>query len=89
MQLKTNSQKEGTVMDEINPVTIKLPPELEDRLFFTPAEYGNLIGKSSVTVLRWHRIGWLKMKRFSPKCLMVPRSELERYMQGEMMESAN
>ena len=72
----------------INPVTIKLPPELEDRLFFTPEEFGRLVGKSATTVFRWHRLGWLKMRQFSPKCWMVPLSELERYKIGEMMVSA-
>ena len=75
-------------MSEVNPVTIKLPPELEHRLFFTPKEFGDLLGISSVTVLRWGKRGWLKLRKFSPKCFMVPLSELERYMRGDMMEDS-
>ena len=76
-------------MSDVNPAAIKLPPELEGRLFFTPEEFGRLIGKSGVTVLRWRRKGWLKMRQFSPKCFMVPLSELERYMRGDMMEGGD
>ena len=79
----------GENMAEINPITIQLPPEMEGRSFFTPAEFGRLVGKSSTTILRWGRFGWIRLRRFSPKCLMVPRCELDRYMSGEMMESGN
>ena len=69
-----------------NPETITLPPELEGRLFFTAAEFGKMVGKTATTVLRWRRMGYLKMRQFSPNFYMVPKSELERYMRGEMME---
>ena len=78
-----------TVKETINPVAIKLPPELEGRMFLTPAEFGGLVGKSKTTVLRWGRVGWLKLRKFSPKCIMVPVNELERYMRGEMMENGD
>jgi len=72
-------------MIEINPATIKLPPELEGRTHFTIAEFGKLIGKTPDTIRRWGRKGWLKLQKFNPKCQMVPLSELERYTHGEMM----
>ena len=72
---------------DFNPVDIKLPQELENRLFFTPKEFGSLVGASRDTVYRWHRLGYIKLTKFSPRCHMVPKSELERYMRGEMMET--
>jgi len=76
-------------MTSINPVTIKLPSHLEGRLFFTPAEFGRLVGRDKSTILSWGRKGWLKLRKFSPKCIMVPLTELERYMNGEMMEGVD
>jgi hypothetical protein len=74
-------------MGEVNPATIKLPPELEGRQFFTPEEFGRLVGKSAPTIHRWRRAGFLRMRKFCPRSYMVPLSELERYMRGEMMET--
>jgi len=75
-------------MKDFNPETIKLPPELENRLFFTPNEFGALVKASIASLHRWRRAGWLKMTQFTPRCYMVPRSELERYSRGEMMSTA-
>ena len=77
------------MMKNINPVTIKLPANLEGRSFLTPAEFGGLVGRDKSTILSWGRKGWLRLRKFSPKCIMVPLSELERYMNGEMMEGVD
>jgi predicted site-specific integrase-resolvase len=71
---------------DFNPETITLPPELDGRLFFTPKEFGDLLGVHRGTIFRWAQAGYLKLRKFSPRCSMVPRSELERYVRGEMME---
>lgn len=76
-------------MSDFNPGLIKIPQELEGRMFFTTKEFGALVGKSSSTVSRWYREGWLKMAKFSPRCRMVPKSELDRFLRGEMMEPDN
>ena len=72
---------------DFNPEKIILPPELEGRLFFTPKEFGALVGVHRGTIFRWAQAGYLKLTKFSPRCSMVPKSELERYMRGEMMEN--
>ncbi|MDR0448527.1 MAG: helix-turn-helix domain-containing protein [Treponema sp.] len=75
--------------ENFNPETIVLPEHLQERLFFTPKEFGNLIGVHQNTIYRWGQLGYLKLKRYSPRALMVPKSEVERYMRGEMMEDEN
>jgi predicted site-specific integrase-resolvase len=62
---------------------------LEEKLFFTYKEFGSMIGKSDITIRRWVKDGLLHPKEYSPRCWMLPRSELERYQQGKMMESKN
>jgi len=76
-------------MSDVNPAAIKLPPELEGRTFFTLEEFGQLAGRTPGTIRVWGKKGFLKLRRFSPKSLMVPLSELERYMRGEMMEDCD
>jgi len=71
---------------DLNKNTAILPVALENKLYFTAKEFGTLVGVSGVTVYRWHKIGLLQMKQYTPKCKMVPRAELERFMRGEMME---
>ncbi|MDR0474543.1 MAG: helix-turn-helix domain-containing protein [Treponema sp.] len=72
-------------MKDFNPETVSLPPELQGRLFFTPKEFGALLGVHRATIFRWAAEGYLKMQKFSPRCSMVPKTELERFMRGEMM----
>ncbi|MCL2186217.1 MAG: hypothetical protein FWB86_10250 [Treponema sp.] len=71
--------------NDINPTLIKLPPELEGRLFLTANEFGKLVGKTGKTIHQWRRKGWLKMTQFSPRYYMIPVSEVGRFMRGEMM----
>jgi len=66
--------------------TSYLPPELENRPYLSPEEFGKHIGRSGATVLRWGRKGWLRLKEFSPRNWMVPIGEVQRYMRGEMLE---
>jgi len=72
--------------NDFNPEKITLPPELEGRLFLTFEEFGALLGVHRATIFRWAAAGYLKLRKFSPRCSMVPRTELERFMRGEMME---
>jgi excisionase family DNA binding protein len=58
---------------------------LSEKKFFTYAEFGSIVGVSKTTVYMWVRNGYLKAARFSPRCVMIPRAELERYEKGEMM----
>jgi len=74
--------------EEFNPETISLPPELEKREFFTLKQFGSFVGKTSATILRWHKLGYIKVTKFSPRSWMVPKSELERFKNGEMMQAS-
>ena len=78
---------EGREKEKINPLTIKLPPGMEGKPYFTPEEFGQIIGKSLKTVHNWRRAGSLKARQFSPRCWMIPLSELNCYLRGEMMDS--
>ncbi|MCL2381314.1 MAG: hypothetical protein FWC64_06935 [Treponema sp.] len=72
--------------NNVNPAAIKLPLEYEGRRFFTTAEFGAMVGKTSATIRRWGRLGYISLRRITPTCVMVPLSELERFTRGEMME---
>jgi len=73
--------------NDFNPETVTLPPELEGRQFFHLDEFGKIIGVTANTVSRWGKLGFLQITKFSPRCQMVKRSELERFLRGEMMTS--
>jgi len=74
-------------MKDFNPETIILPPELEKRQFLTFEEFGSLVGGLKAPTIRyWVRKGILKTVRFTPRCNMVPISEIERLRQGKLME---
>jgi excisionase family DNA binding protein len=60
---------------------------LEERKFFTYAEFARFVGVTKQTVYIWVKKGYLRAARFSPQCVMIPRGELERYERGEMMPS--
>ncbi|MDR2049739.1 MAG: helix-turn-helix domain-containing protein [Treponema sp.] len=57
---------------------------VEEKKFFTYTEFARLV-VTKTTIYRWVKEGYLKTARFSPRCVMIPRSELERYGRGEMM----
>jgi hypothetical protein len=59
---------------------------LLEKKFLTYEEFGSIVGVTGHTVDLWVRNGYLKAARFSPRCVMIPRTELERYERGEMME---
>ena len=71
---------------EFVPEKITLPPELEGRQFFHLDEFGKIIGVTANTVSRWGKLGLIKITKFSPRCQIVKKSELERFLRGEMME---
>jgi len=60
--------------------------EVGSKLFYTAKEFGIIAGVSKETVYRWNNIGLIQMKQFTPKCKMIPLSEVERFNRGEMME---
>ena len=63
-----------------------LPPELAGKLFLTTQEFANLAGVSRSCVYGWGKKGFLRLRQFQPRCFMVPREEVLRYLRGEMME---
>jgi excisionase family DNA binding protein len=67
-------------------MTVRNDIPLSEKKFFTYAEFGSIVGVVRHTVYMWVRNGYLRAARFSPRCVMIPRSELERYERGEMME---
>jgi len=71
---------------ETIPGGICIPPDWESREFFSIPEAGTIIKKSNVTILRWARLGFLKLTQFSPGTFYISRAELERYMSGKLME---
>ncbi|MDR2717181.1 MAG: helix-turn-helix domain-containing protein [Treponema sp.] len=62
-------------------------PELKGEFFLTPKEFAKIAGITPECVYGWGRAGYIKLKRFSPRRLMVPKSEVLRYLKGEMMET--
>jgi hypothetical protein len=85
--VKDGSISRGYLMNsDFNPEKITVPPELEGKMFLTPAEFGKIAGVTRECVYGWARAGYIKLKRFSPRQLMVPQSEVLRYLQGEMMD---
>jgi len=72
--------------NDFNPEKITLPPELEGKLFLTMQEFAKLAGISRSSVYGWGKKGYLRLKKYSPCCLMVPKNEVLRYLRGEMME---
>ena len=75
-------------MKDFNPENIALPPELEGRLYLTFEEFGALLGMGAATIRSWRRKGIVKAVRFTPRCNMIPISEVERLKRGELMEGA-
>ena len=70
---------------DFNPEKITLPEEF-DKAWLTTREFARLAGVSRSTVYEWNRAGHLRLKKFTPRCLDVPREEALRYLRGEMME---
>jgi len=75
-------------MKDFNPEKITLPPELEGRLWLTFEEFGSLLGLEAATIRYWRRKGIIKAVRFTPRCNMIPVSEVERLKRDELMENA-
>jgi len=73
-------------MKDFNPEQITLPPELEGKLFLTTREFAALAHVTRECVYGWAKAGYIRLKKYSPRCSMVPRNEVLRYLRGEMME---
>jgi len=75
-------------MTDFNPELITLPLKLENRKYLTFEEFGSLVGGVKPPTIRyWIRKGILKAHRFTPRCNMIPISELDRLRRGELMET--
>ena len=65
-----------------NPETVTLPAELAGRQWLTFGEFGSLVGVGSEAVRRWVRLGIVKATKFTPRCRMIPVSEVDRLKNG-------
>jgi excisionase family DNA binding protein len=52
---------------------------MEDKQYYTYAEFAQLLGKTKQTIYRWVKTGTLRAARFSPKVVLIPHSELARH----------
>jgi predicted site-specific integrase-resolvase len=59
---------------------------LEKREWLTITEFCTAAGVSNTAILRWIKGGYLDATRYSPKCIMLRRTELELYLSGGLME---
>jgi len=75
-------------MKDFNPETVSLPPELAGRQWLTFEEFGSIAKASAPTVRKWARQGIVRTTRFTPRCVRVPISEIDRLKRGELMEGA-
>ena len=71
-------------MDDLE--KIHLPPELVGKLFLTTQEFAKIAGVTRECIYGWAKAGHIRLKKYSPRCSMVPRNEVLRYLRGEMME---
>jgi hypothetical protein len=69
-------------MNDLNEACI--PEAFANRMFFTDAQVAGIIGVSAVSVGRWRREGYIKARYFGKRCVMIPRSEVERFIRGEI-----
>jgi hypothetical protein len=63
---------------------IHIPEAFANRMFFTDKEVGEIAGKTSVTIGRWRREGYIKGSYFGKRSVMIARSEVERFIRGEI-----
>ena len=63
-----------------------LPPELQGKLFLTTQEFADLAKVTRECIYGWAKAGYIRLKKYSPRCSMVPKDEVLRYLRGEMME---
>jgi excisionase family DNA binding protein len=60
--------------------------ELRGKRFLTIAEFAECIGREVNTIRRWCRQGCLKSRLMGPGDRRLPRSELDKYERGDMMQ---
>jgi len=74
-------------MTDFNPEMITLPAELEKRQFLTFEEFGSLVGGlQGQTIRKWGKQGIIRTKKFTPRCTLIPITEIGRLIRGELME---
>jgi len=77
-------------MTDFNPEIITLPPELEKRQFLTFEEFGGLVGGlQGQTIRKWAKNGIVRSVKFTPRCTLIPISEIGRLSRGELMKENN
>jgi predicted DNA-binding protein YlxM (UPF0122 family) len=59
---------------------------IEQKEWLSLAEFADAAGVSKTAVCTWIKKGYLEARRYSPKCVMLRRGELEVYLRGEMLE---
>jgi hypothetical protein len=69
-------------MRDLNEVNI--PEAFATRMFFTDKEVAEIAGRDRQTVSRWRREGYLKGSYFGKRSVMIHRSEVERFIRGEI-----
>ena len=69
-----------------NPETLALPPELEGRQWLSFAEFGALAGVGPEAVRKWARRGCVRVTVFTPRCRMIPVSEVDRLKSGQLFQ---
>jgi hypothetical protein len=63
---------------------IHIPEAFAKRMFFTDAEIAEIAGRDRQTIARWRRQGYLKANYFGRRSVMIHRSEVERFIRGEI-----
>jgi hypothetical protein len=77
-------------MTEFNPETMTVPKKLLDRKFLTFKEFGSLVGGlQAQTIRKWYHKGIIQAVRITPRCTMIPSTELDRLVRGELMDTEN
>jgi hypothetical protein len=77
-----NKKPGGKAMTDPN--KIQIPEAFAKRMFFTSAEVGEIAGRDKLTIARCRRLGFLNAAHFRTQCAMIPRTEVERFIRGEI-----
>jgi hypothetical protein len=63
---------------------IHIPDEFASRMFFSDKEVAEIAGRDRQTISRWRREGYFKANYFGRRSVMIHRSEVERFIRGEI-----
>jgi excisionase family DNA binding protein len=59
---------------------------MDDKKYYTLEEFADMVRVSKQTVSRWGKNGTIKLVRFTPKIVRVPREEIERFADGGLID---